>query len=391
MNSIQRFYLDYNASTPLDPKVKEAVLPYLDGTFGNPSSIHSFGREARTAVDEARETIASLIGAKSKEIIFTSGGTESNNLAIHGAARASRTKGNHVITCATEHHAVLHPCEQLVKEGFKITILPVDSKGLLSLEDLRKAITPDTILVSIMSSNNETGTLHPVREIGGICREKKILFHCDAIQSFGKQKVNVDEWNTDLLSITAHKFYGPKGIGALYVRTGTRLSPILSGGFHENERRAGTENVAGIVGMATAARFAAQKTENESSRFFQISEKLWKRLSESISGIHRNGDPVQRLGNTLNVSFDQCDGESLIVGLDLEGIAVSSGSACMVGSVQPSHVLKAMGIDEKLIKATVRFSLGSGSKEDDIPEIVKRVSKVVERLRKEKPTVHSAR
>jgi cysteine desulfurase len=376
------FYLDYNATTPLLPEVREAMLPYLGNSFGNPSSVHSFGRETRAAIDQARDDLSALIGAKSKEIVFTSGGTESNNLAICGVARSAQGKGNHIVTCTTEHHAVLHPCEQRSKEGFRTTYLAVDSLGKISLNELRNAISSDTILVSIMSANNEIGTLHPIREIGQYCREQGVLLHCDAIQSFGKEKIDVNTWNVDLLSIAAHKFYGPKGVGALYVRTGTKISPVQLGGFHENERRAGTENVAGIVGMSKAAQSVSQQMEIENKRLFELTEILWKKLSSSISGIRRNGDPINRLGNTLNISFEKCDGESLIVALDLEGVAVSSGSACMVGSIQPSHVLKAMGIDEKIARATVRFSLGKDSQEKDIPEIVKRVERVVERLRK---------
>lgn len=378
-------YLDYNATTPVLPEVIEAMRPFQEQTFGNPSSVHSFGRKARTAIDEARVQIAQLIGAKEKEIIFTSGGTESNNLAIFGVARfwQKREKGPlHIITCATEHHAVLHPCQQLEKEGFELTYLAVDKQGHLSLSDLDKAFRPNTILVSIMSANNETGVLHPVEEIGSLCRKREILFHCDAIQSFGKQAIHVDHWHSDLLSATAHKFYGPKGIGFLYLKTGSGLQGIQLGGFHENERRAGTENVSGIVGMATAAKIATQKAESENQRLFDLTEKLWAGISQTVSGAIRNGDPKNRLGNTLSVSFADCDGEGLIMGLDLEGVAVSSGSACMVGSLQPSHVLKAMGVSDKLSRATVRFSLGKNSSEEDISETINRLKRVVERLRK---------
>jgi cysteine desulfurase len=375
------YYLDYNATTPVDAAVASALLPYLQGGFGNPSSVHVYGRTARAAIDEARDSVANLLGAKSKEIVFTSGGTESNNLAIFGATRTFRSKGNHIITCATEHHAVLHPCERLSHEGFEVTVLPVDSQGHFSLDLLKSAFRPSTILVSIMSANNETGTRHPIREIGKLCRERSVAFHCDAIQSFGKESVNVEDWNVDLLSLTAHKFYGPKGSGLLYVRTGLMIAPMCLGGFHENERRAGTENVPGIVGLAKAAQIASEKTIAENKRLFAFTEKLWKSFSLGIPGIHRNGDPSDRIGNTLNVSFEGCDGEGLLMGLDLEGICVSSGSACMVGSIQPSHVLKAMGLNEKLSRATVRFSAGQDSKEEDIPSITERVLRVIQRLR----------
>lgn len=375
------FYLDYNATTPLDPVALRAMEPFLTEAFGNPSSVHAFGRRTRSAVDEARDLISALIGAQSKELIFTSGGTESNNLAIFGVAHAQRSEGRHLITAATEHHAVLHPFKRLEEDGFEITLLPVGSRGRIDLNDLRKAIRPDTILVSIMSANNETGTRHPVSQIGRVCREHDILFHCDAIQSFGKENFRVDEWEVDLLSIGAHKFYGPKGVGALYVRSGTPCDAIQLGGFHENQRRAGTESVASIVGMAAAAAIASEKAESENCRLFELTESLWKLLEEAIPGIRRNGDSTERLGNTLNVSFEKCDGESLLMALDLDGIAASSGSACMVGSVQPSHVLQAMGLPAELIAATVRFSLGRDSRLEDLPEITARVARVVQRLR----------
>ncbi len=361
------------------------MQPYLEERFGNPSSVYTIGRIARAAIDDARDEIAQLLGARSKEIIFTSGGTESNNLAIFGAVYALKSKGQHIVTCTTEHHSVLHPCQHLIQEGFEITFIPVDAHGKIDLETFSHALRPDTILVSIMSANNETGTHQAILEMGALCREHRVLFHCDAIQSFGKEQVNVEEWKVDLLSITAHKFYGPKGIAALYIRTGTPLQPSLIGGSHENERRAGTENVAAIVGMATAARLTTKQTEEENCRLFDLTEKLWNHLSTAIPHIHRNGHPVDRLGNTLNVSFEGCDGEGLIMGLDLEGIAVSSGSACMVGSLQSSHVLKAMGLKEQLARAAVRFSLGTNSREKDLPEIIKYVVHIVEQLRHTSP------
>ena len=293
-----KYYLDYNASTPLHPKAIQAMQPFLEEHFGNPSSIHSFGRIARIALDQVRQELAGLIGAKSKEIVFTSGGTESNNLAIFGIAHALRKKGAHIITCATEHHAVLHPCKRLELEGFKITYLPVNSLGQIDLKILEQSFRPDTILVSIMSTNNETGTCQPVEEIGSLCRERKVAFHCDAIQSFSKERVNVDEWNVDALSLTAHKFYGPKGAALLYIRSGIPLEPVQLGGFHENERRAGTENVAAAVGMAAAAHLATEDMEGENKRLFQLTEKLWQTISTSINGVYRNGHPTQRIGNT---------------------------------------------------------------------------------------------
>jgi cysteine desulfurase len=378
---MKQHYLDHNATTPLDPAALEAMLPYLREHHGNPSSIHAAGRRARAAVDRSRESLASLIGAKSKEIIFTSGGTESDNLAIQGTAWNLRERGRHIITCATEHHAVLHPCRELEKHGFEIDTLKVDSLGHIDLDQLEQSIRPDTILVSLMSANNETGTRHPIPEIAKICRNKRVRFHCDAIQSFGKDSLHVDDWGVDLLSLAAHKFHGPKGVGLLYARSGTPLQPVITGGSHENERRAGTENVAGIVGMAAAAEIAEEKREKESIRLFELVELLWKEIEASVPDVQRNGDPADRIGNTLNISFKKCAGEALLVAMDLGGLAVSSGSACMVGSVQPSHVLKAMGIETSLIHATVRFSFGRENRREDIPEIASRITKVVERHR----------
>lgn len=374
-------YLDYNATTPLKPEVLVAMRAWLGSNFGNPSSIHVFGRMARAAVDDARQRLASLLGGKSKEIFFTSGGTESNNLAIFGSARALKSKGRHIITCATEHHAVLHACKRLEQEGFEVTYLPVNGFGLFDLGVLERAFRKDTILVSIMSANNETGVRHPVKEIAKLCRARGVPYHCDAVQSFGKERVNVEEWGVDLLSLAAHKFYGPKGVGLLWARSGTPLEAVQVGGFHENERRAGTENVAGIVGMAEAAALATDSVESENKRLYEMTRKLWLTLAASIRDVDRNGHPEQRLGNTLNVSFGDCDGEGLLIGLDLEGLAVSSGSACMVGSMQPSHVLQAMGVQKDRIRATVRFSFGEDSREEDIPDIALKVRQVVQRLR----------
>ncbi len=378
---MQPIYLDYNATTPIRWEVFEAMLPFLRDHFGNPSSIHSFGRHARAAIDDTREKVAALLGATAKEIIFTSGGTESTNLAILGAARARRAEGRRIITCATEHHAVLHPFKALESEGFEVVILPVDGKGHIQLAQLCDAMEKGTVLVSLMSANNETGTRHPVEKIGGICREQGVLFHCDAVQSFGKERIDVESWNCDLLSIAAHKFYGPKGAGVLYAQSGTRLEPVLRGGAHENERRPGTENTAAIVGLGAAAVLADSEVVPEQDRLFKLTEKLWHELS-SLSGTHRNGDPVQRIGNTLSVSFENCDGDNLLMSLDLAGLALSSGSACMVGSIQPSHVLQAMGVREDLIRATVRFSLGRDTQPHQISEVAERTRDVVELLRR---------
>ena len=379
---MKRIYADYNATTPLAPEVLEAMLPYLRQHFGNASSVHVFGREARAAIDDARVRVAKLLGAQEGEIVFTGGGTEADNTAIFGVTRARRKKGRHIIVSSIEHHAVLHAAQYLEKTGeCEVTYLPVSRDCLVNPEDLRKAVRKDTVLVSIMSANNETGTIQPAEELADICRERNVTFHTDAVQSFGKALVNVNDWGVDLLSIAAHKFYGPKGAGALYVRRGTKFDPLLFGGSHENDRRAGTENVACIVGLAKAAELAIAKMGEEQCRLFGLCEKLASGVAERITGVHRNGHAKQRIGNTINFSFEGCEEEGLLLGLDLEGIAVSSGSACAVGSLEPSHVLKAMGLPHALARAAVRFSFGTGSTQADAPVILDALVRVVERLR----------
>ena len=379
---MRKIYADHNATTPLDPQVLDAMLPYLREHFGNASSVHVFGREARAAIDDARVRIAKLLGAQEGEIVFTGGGTEADNTAIFGVARAQRQKGRHIVSSRIEHHAVLHACQYLEKTGAcEVTYLPVSRECLVDPDDLRKAIRNDTVLVSIMSANNETGTMQPVEELAAICRERGVTFHSDTVQSFGKQPVNVTDWGVDLLSIAAHKFYGPKGVGALYIRRGTRIDPLLFGGSHENDRRAGTENVAAIVGQATAAELAAAKMDEEQRRLFGLTEELGDGIASRIRGAHRNGHAKQRIGNTINFSFDGCEEEGLLLGLDLEGVAVSSGSACAVGSLEPSHVLKAMGLPHELTRAAVRFSLGKSNTTADVSDILEALGRVVERLR----------
>jgi cysteine desulfurase len=379
---MRRIYADHNATTPLDPQVLEAMLPYLRDNFGNASSVHVFGRDARAAVDDARVRLAGLLGAQEGEIIFTGGGTEADNTAIFGVARALRKKGRHIVTSSIEHHAVLHACQYLEKTGeCEVTYLPVSRDCFVDPGDLKKAIRKDTVLVSVMSANNETGTIQPVKELAGICGERGVTFHTDAVQSFGKQPVNVNDWGVDLLSVSAHKFYGPKGAGALYQRRGTKLDPLLFGGSHENDRRAGTENVAGIVGLAKAAELATARMGEEQCRLFGLCEKLAAGIAERITGAHRNGHPKQRIGNTINFSFEGCEEEGLLLGLDLEGVATSSGSACAVGSLEPSHVLKAMGLPHELARAAVRFSFGKSNTPEDADCILGVLPKVIERLR----------
>jgi cysteine desulfurase len=372
-------YLDYNATTPLAPEVFAAMRPYLERHFGNPSSIHAPGREARAAIDDGRDRLARLLGAKPHEIIFTGGGTESDNLGIIGLARAHGARGKHVITCVTEHHAVLHAFEHLEKkEGFRVTWLPVDARGRIDVEQLADAITAGTTLVSIMSANNETGTLQPIGEIAALCRGRGVLFHSDAIQSFGKEPLRAADF--DALSIAAHKFHGPKGAGLLYVRSGLSLERLQHGGSHENERRPGTENVAGIVGLASAAERALATMDAERPRQALLRDRLWDGISAAFPTAVLNGDADARLANTLNVSFPGLDGESLLMNLDLGGICASSGSACMVGSIQASHVLLAMGVAPELAQATVRFSLGKETTRDEIDLALSHLPEIFLRL-----------
>ena len=372
-------YLDYNATTPLAPEVFAAMRPFLERDFGNPSSIHAAGREARAAIDDARDRLARLLHAKPHEIIFTGGGTESDNLAVIGLARGRAAQGRHLITSTTEHHAVLHAFEHLQKrEGFRVTWLPVDRHGRLDPQELADAFTPETTLVSIMSANNETGTLQPVREVAALCRARGVPFHTDAIQSFGKEPLDARE--CDALSLAAHKFHGPKGAGLLYLRAGLSLDRLQHGGSHENERRPGTENVAAIVGLARAAELALARMDAERPRQAALRERLWEGIRTACSNAVRNGHPDHALANTLNVSFPGLDGESLLMNLDLAGICASSGSACMVGSIVPSHVLVAMGVAPDLASATVRFSVGKETTVEEIDQTLARLPEIFARL-----------
>jgi cysteine desulfurase len=374
---MQRFYLDDNATTNLDPRALAVMEPLLTGQLGNPSSLHAEGRRARGEIDVARDSIAAWLRAKPSEIIFTGGGTESCNLAVRGLARAHIGKGRHLITAKTEHHAVLHAFQTLAtREEFEVTFLGVNAAGLIDLEELARAIRPDTTLVSIMSANNETGVRQPMREIGEICAKSNVLLHTDAIQSAGKETLDLAGWQVSALSLTAHKLHGPLGAGLLWLKSGVPIERLFEGGSHENERRPGTENAPAIAGFAEAIRLHGTVDANEAQRQFAWVEQLWKEL-ESLGGIRRNGDPVQRLPNTLNVSFQGLHGEDLLIGLDLAGLSVSSGSACLVGSVQPSHVLAAMGLPSDWASATVRFSIGSQIRDEDCAEIARRVSAVV--------------
>lgn len=372
-------YLDYNATTPLCEPARRAILPFLEEKFGNPSSIHAAGREARAAIDDARDRLANLLGAKPHELIFTSGGTEANNLAILGLARSRAARGKHLISAKTEHHAVLNAVEHLEKfEGFEVTWLNVSENGLIDLNQLADSIRDDTVLVSIMHANNETGLIQPLREISEICREHGVLLHSDMVQSFGKISGEAVSF-VDAASFAAHKFYGPKGAGLLFLRSGIPIEPIQFGGAHENQRRPGTENVAMIAGMAAAAEFVQRDREFEQARQRKLRDQLWQEISGQTESVVLNGDANCRLANTLNVSLPELDSETMLMALDLEGVCASSGSACMVGSVLASHVLLAMGLPLALAKSAIRFSLGKHTTAEEISTTAGIVSEIVQR------------
>jgi cysteine desulfurase len=374
---MRRFYLDDNATTNLDPRVRAVMEPLLAAPLGNPSSLHAEGRRARGEIDAARDAIAAWLKGKPSEIIFSGGGTESCNLAVQGLACANGGKGRRLITAKTEHHAVLRAFQALERwKGFEVTYLDVNAGGLIDPDDLARAIRPDTILVSIMSANNETGVRQPMREIGEICAKRGVLFHTDAIQSAGKEEIDLAAWQVGALSLAAHKFHGPLGAGLVWLKTGVPIARLMEGGSHENERRPGTENAPAIAGFAEAARLCGKADPVEAERQFLWTERLWAELS-SLGGVRRNGDRDLRLPNTLNVSFLGLHGEDLLIGLDLAGLAVSSGSACLVGSVQPSHVLAAMAVPAKWASATIRFSIGTHIRDEDGEEIARRVRQVV--------------
>ena len=375
-------YLDYNATTPLCDGARAAMLPYLERHFGNPSSVHAAGREARAAIDDARDKLAALLQAKPHELIFTSGGTESNNLAVLGLARCRSSRGGHVISNKAEHHAVLNAVEHLEKhEGFEVTWLNVSRDGMVDLDQLASAIRPETRLVSIMAANNETGVIQPLAEISKICRAKGVPLHSDMVQSFGK--IDIDPAGSGLVdaaSFAAHKFYGPKGAGLLFLRSGLSIQPIMFGGAHENERRPGTENVAAIAGMAAAAEFVQADRDAEQDRQLRLREDLWKQIAQAFPAAQQNAMEAPRLANTLNVSFTGIDSETMLMALDLEGVCASSGSACMVGSVVASHVLLAMGLPIERASSAIRFSLGKHTTAQEVQKAAQAIGKIVERL-----------
>ena len=373
-------YLDHAATTPVDPRVLQAMMPFFSEHAGNASSMHAAGQEARRAVDQARAEVAAAVGARPAEVVFTSGATESDNLAVLGVAFAGQHRGRHILTSAIEHHAVLEACHVLEDQGYAVTRVPVDARGVVDPDDVRRALRPDTVLVSVMAANNEIGTLQPVAEIGRLTRERQIPFHSDATQLVGAMPVDVDELGVDLLSLSAHKRYGPKGVGALYVRPGVPLKPLQLGGSHERGRRGGTENVPGIVGLGAALRIAVREMAQEHRRVTALRDRLM-REALALPGAQLNGDPGRRLANNVNLSFDGTDSQSLVMGLDLHGVAASAGSACSSGSMEPSHVLVALGLAPQRAASAVRLTLGRTTSDADISYGLDALRDVVDRLR----------
>ena len=383
---MKNIYLDYNATTPIDPRVLEEMMPYLSENYGNPSSIHSFGRKGKEALDKAREQVSQLISASPKEIVFTSGGTEAANFAIKSTARSLlREKGSHIVTTRVEHECVLESLKFLEKEGFQVTYLGVNSDGLIDLEELKEAITDETILVSCMYANNETGVIFPIDKIAEIVKERGVIFHTDAVQAAGKIDIDLEEIPADLLSISAHKFYGPKSVGALFIRDSfsqqISLTPLIHGGGQERGKRSGTENIPGIVGLGSASDIASNEMRQDESRIIELRDQLFQSITQDIEGVKLNGILERQLWNTLNLSFEGVEGESLSMNLDIEGVAVSTGSACSEGTVDPSHVLSAMGLSKGEAASSVRISLGRFTEKEEIDYIASIFPMIVERIR----------
>jgi cysteine desulfurase len=385
----RRVYLDHNASTPVHPEVLQAMLPYFSERFGNPSSVHGFGREARDGMDTAREQIADFLKVSKDEIVFTSGGTESDNLGIKGLA-AARGSG-HIITSQIEHHAVLRTVQTLEEQGFTATYLPVDAYGMVNPDDLRKVLRADTILVSLMGANSEVGTLQPIREIGRITREAGVPLHVDGVQTFGKVPIDVDAFGIDLLSFSGHKIYGPKGVAGLFIRKGTKMASIQHGGEHERRRRAGTENVAGIVGLGKAVEIRSRDMAVEGARLTALRDRLWEGVRAGVAEVRLNGHPTERLPGTCNMCFRNIESESIVLGLDLKGIGVSAGSACTSGNVEPSYVLVAMGLPLDWAMGSVRCSLGCGTTDEDIEYVIESVVPLVAKLKTQSPVADAAK
>jgi len=382
---LRRVYMDNNSTTAVHPDVLEEMLPYFSSKFGNPSSIHQAGQEAKAALDKARERVAGLIGASAEEIFFTGGGTEADNLAIVGYALANASRGKHIITSAIEHKAVLEPCGFLEKSGFRVTRVGVDGNGTVRFDEIEEAVSDDTILISVMMANNEVGTIQPFEEIGRLARKRGIAFHTDAVQAGGKLEIDVGKTGASLLVLSAHKMYGPKGIGALYVKRGVRLDPIIRGGGHEKGRRSGTENVPAIVGFGKAAEIMAREQKSGMEKLRRLRDSLEKGILDKVADVRINGAEAPRVPNTSNVSFESVEGESLVLSLDLEGIEVSTGSACSSGAEGPSHVLSAMGIPPFVAQGSLRFSLGLDNTEDDVARVLEILPGIVERLRSMSP------
>lgn len=378
-------YMDYSATTYTKKEVLDEMLPYFTEKFGNPSSIYTFGRRSKSSVEEAREKVAKAIGAKSDEIYFTAGGSEADNWALKGIVFANRNKGNHIITTKIEHHALLHTCEYLQKQGFEVTYLDVDENGMISLEDLEKAITDKTVLISIMFANNEIGTIQPIEEIGRIAHEHGIVFHTDAVQAIGNVEIDVKKMNIDLLSLSGHKFYGPKGIGALYIRKGIKIDNLIHGGGQERKRRAGTENLPGIVGLGKAIELATLDIEGHSKKITALRDKLLKGIMDKIPYTKLNGHPEKRLPGNINVSFHFIEGESLLLMLDQKGVCGSTGSACSSGSLDPSHVLLAIGLPHEIAHGSLRLSLGDSNTDEDVDYVLDVLPNIVQRLRDMSP------
>lgn len=385
---MRKVYFDHSATTATAPEVASQMVEYMTNTFGNPSSVHAFGREAKKAIIHARKQVADLIGASPEEILFTSGGTEGDNMALRGIAEANKKRGKHIITTQIEHHAILHTCEALEKEGYRVTYLPVDEYARVNPQDVADAICDDTILISVMFANNEVGTIQPIAEIGKIAKEKGIYFHTDAVQAVGNYPIDVNEYGIDLLTISSHKFHGPKGIGALYIRKGVRIKPILFGGAQEKTLRPGTENTPGIVGLGKAAELAQAELTDKINRVQKLRDKLIAGITERIPEAKLNGHPMLRMPGNVNFSFRYIEGESLLLNLDIKGIAASSGSACTSGSLDPSHVLLAMGITHEIAHGSLRLSLGRENTEEDVDYCLEVLPEIVARLRSMSPLYH---
>lgn len=381
----KRIYLDYSATTPVKQQVVDEMLPYFTETFGNPSSIHGFGRDAKNSINKARETVANFLNASPDEIYFTGGGSESDNWAIKGIAYANKAKGNHIITTTIEHHAVLHTCEVLAKEGFEITYLPVDGDGMIDLKALEAAIKDTTVLITMMAVNNEIGTVLPIAEIGALAKSKGVLFHTDAVQALGNIKLDVKAMNIDAMSMSSHKIYGPKGIGALYIKKGIRIKNLIEGGAQERKRRAGTENVPGIMGFGKAVELAAENFDNHVQHLETLRNRLMEGILEKIPYVKLNGHKTQRHPGNVNVCFEFIEGESLLLSLDLVGIAGSSGSACTSGSLDPSHVLMAIGLPHEIAHGSLRLTIGDFTTEEDVDYTIENLIEIVARLRSYSP------